>query len=78
MQDINLGVIFAILDTDSSQSIDFVEFKRKIKALHMNLDEEEMASIFKSMDINGSNSINYSELVEMFASINTQQIIRKM
>jgi Ca2+-binding EF-hand superfamily protein len=71
-QDVNLGVIFAVLDTDSSQQIDFGEFKRKLKALHMNLDDDEMASIFKSMDINGSNSITYNELVEMFASINTQ------
>ncbi len=71
MQDVNVGVIFAVLDTDSSKTIDFAEFKTKIKALHMNLDDDEMASIFKSMDINSSNSITYAELVEMFASINT-------
>lgn len=43
MQDVNLGVIFAVLDTDSNNSIDFQEFKTKIKALRMNLDEDEMA-----------------------------------
>ena len=44
----------------------------------MHLEIDEISALFKSMDINGNGSINYTELVEMFASINTAQIIRKM
>lgn len=70
-QDVNLGVIFAVLDTDSSKQIDFPEFKRKLRAMHMNLDNDEVTSIFRSMDMNNDGSIAYNELVEMFSGINT-------
>lgn len=56
-QDVNLGVIFAVLDTDSNKLIDFVEFKKKIRALHMRLEDDEIASIFRSMDINNDGNI---------------------
>jgi Ca2+-binding EF-hand superfamily protein len=69
--DTSLATIFAILDTDSNAKIDFPEFSKKIKALHMHLEIDEISALFKSMDINGNGSINYTELVEMFASINT-------
>lgn len=74
----NLGVIFAVLDTNSNKNIDFPEFKRKVNTMHMRLDNEEIQSIFRSMDINNDGSIAYNELVEMFSSINTAQIMRKM
>lgn len=67
----NLGVIFAVLDTDSNKQIDFVEFKKKIRALHMRMEDDEIASIFRSMDTNNDGNIAYNELVEMFSGINT-------
>lgn len=70
-QDTNLSVIFAVLDTDSSKNIDCAEFKRKIRAMHMGLDEEEIIAIFKAMDMNNDGVISYDELVNMFQSINT-------
>jgi Ca2+-binding EF-hand superfamily protein len=73
-----LGVIFAILDTDSNKKIDFTEFKKKIRSLHMRMEDDEIASIFRSMDANNDGNIAYNELVEMFSAINTAQIIRKM
>ncbi len=45
-QEVNLGVIFAILDTDSSKSIDRQEFNKKVRALHMRLEEDEINAIF--------------------------------
>lgn len=77
-QDINLGVIFSILDTDSNKQITRVEFKQKLKAMHMRLDDEEISSLFKQLDSNSDGAVGYSELVEMFSAINTQQLIRKM
>ena len=69
--DTNLSVIFAVLDTDSSKNIDASEFKRKIRAMNMGLDEEEIIALFKAMDMNNDGVISYDELVNMFQSINT-------
>jgi len=40
------------LDTDSNNKIDLAEFKSKIKAMHMPLDNDEMTSLFRQMDAN--------------------------
>jgi Ca2+-binding EF-hand superfamily protein len=44
----------------------------------MRMEDDEIASIFRSMDANNDGNIAYNELVEMFSAINTAQIIRKM
>lgn len=44
----------------------------------MRLEDDEINSIFRSMDANNDGHISYNELVEMFSAINTAQIIRKM
>jgi len=44
----------------------------------MRMEDDEIASIFRSMDTNNDGYIAYNELVEMFSGINTAQIIRKM
>jgi Ca2+-binding EF-hand superfamily protein len=36
----------------------------------MRLDEEEMISLFKSMDVNNSGSIEYTELIQKFSQLN--------
>lgn len=77
-QDINLGVIFAVLDTDSNKIITAQEFKQKVRAMHMRLDDDELNALFRHFDINNDGSISYNELVEMFAGLNTAQIVKKM
>lgn len=77
-QDVNLGVIFVVLDTDSNKLITIQEFKSKVRAMHMRLDEDEANALFRHLDINNDGSISYNELVEMFSGLNTAQIIKKM
>lgn len=44
----------------------------------MRLEEDEANAMFRHLDINNDGSISYNELVEMFAGLNTAQIIKKM
>ena len=37
----------------------------------MRLDDEEIAAIFKNLDMNSNGSVTYAELVEQFSTINT-------
>lgn len=66
-----LRTLFTILDTDSNKNVDLAEFTRKINSMHIKLDNDEMQSLFKMLDVNSSGSITYAELVEGFSSINT-------
>ena len=77
-QDLNLGMMFAIMDTNSNSLISLPEFKQKMRSMHIALDEEEMASFFHKIDINGSGSIDFDEFVNEFAEINTEKIISKI
>ena len=77
-KDMSLGVMFRVLDADSTGAMELPEFKNKIKGLHMNLDEEEVMAIFRHLDINSSGAITYAELVEQFSAINTEQIINRI
>ena len=76
--DISLGVLFQVLDTDSSSAISYAEFKHKVRGLPMRLDDAEIGAIFASLDKNADASVSYGELVEQFAAVNTQQIIGRV
>jgi len=77
-QDVNQSVMFAIMDTNSDSEISLNEFRLKLRALHIQIDEEEIVALFKKLDKNGSNSIDLSEFVTEFQEINTSQNIKKM
>ena len=77
-KDMSLGVMFRVLDADSSGAWELPEFKNKIKGLHMHLDEEEVVAIFRSLDLNSDGAVTYAELVEAFSTINTEQIINRI
>ena len=64
-------MIFAVLDTDSSKQISRTEFRQKLKAMHMRLDDDEILGLFKHLDSNGDGAVGYAELVEVFSAINT-------
>ena len=77
-KDMSLGVMFAVIDADSSGAMELPEFRNKIRGLHMNLDDEEATAIFRHLDLNNDGSITYAELVEAFSTINTEQIINRI
>jgi Ca2+-binding EF-hand superfamily protein len=63
-------VIFAIIDSNSDNNLKFNEFRQKLMLMEMRLDEEEMISLFKSIDVNNSGSIEYAELIQKFSQLN--------
>ena len=63
-RDINLGVMFAILDSNSNHALSFSEFRSKVHQLEMRLEEEEILALFKSLDKNGNQSITFDELID--------------
>lgn len=65
-RDINLGVMFAILDSNSNNALSFSEFRSKVHQLEMRLEEEEILALFKSLDKNGNQSITFDELIDKF------------
>lgn len=77
-QDLSLGVLFAILDTNSNNALTFSEFRSKVHQLEMRLDEEEIMALFKSLDKNGNQAINYDELIEKFSTLNNQQLLKRI
>ena len=77
-QDINLGMMFAIMDTNSNSEISFPEFKQKLRAMHIPLDDEEFQSFFRKLDIDNSQSITFDEMVNEFHSIAVEKCIRNI
>jgi Ca2+-binding EF-hand superfamily protein len=46
--------------------------------MHMRMDDDEINTLFRHFDLNNDGGISYNELVDMFAGLNTAQIIKKM
>ncbi len=46
--------------------------------MHIRLDEEEIAALFRNIDRNNNQSISYNEIIESFSAINTEQLIAKV
>jgi len=40
-QELNIGMMFAIMDTNSSSEITYAELRQKMRAMHIQLDEDE-------------------------------------
>ena len=74
----NLGMMFAIIDTNSDSSVSLPEFKQKMRAMHIQLTEDESSAFFRKLDINNSNSIDFDEFVNEFATLNTEKIVSKI
>ena len=68
---LSLGVVFSVMDTDSSKGITYDEFRQKTKMLRIGLDDDEITALFRSLDINHDGTITYQEFVEKFAKVNT-------
>jgi Ca2+-binding EF-hand superfamily protein len=77
-KDINLGVMFAILDSNSNNSLSFSEFRTKMYSLDMRLEEEEILALYKSLDKNGNQSITFDELIDKFCSLNNHQLLKRI
>lgn len=52
-QNVTLSVLFNVIDTNADQSLSKAEFNSKMKALHLNLKEDEIDALFRKLDING-------------------------
>ena len=74
-QDLNIGMMFAIIDTNSDSEIQLNEFKQKLRAMRIQLEEDEMLAFFRGLDKNNSGTIDFGEFVNEFADINTDKFI---
>lgn len=62
-QDVTLSMLFSVIDTNSDNQLSKSEFKQKLRALHMGLEEEELECLFKHLDTNGDGVVSYSEFI---------------
>ena len=64
----SLEYLFQNFDYDKSGTLDLEEFKMCLKALKLNLTEDEITQILYMADENGDGSISYEEFVEFLGS----------
>lgn len=65
--------LFGRLDSDGSDSIDFIEFKKVFSLIEL---EKDVETIFKDADINGDNEITIDEFIIFIAKNN--DILKKL
>lgn len=58
-QDITLATLFKLIDTNSDQQLTINEFKQKLKALQVPLDDSELHSLFQHIDRGSKGIIDY-------------------
>jgi len=46
--------------------------------MDMRLSDEEINALFRSLDVNGTGTITYLELVEKFSALNNAQILKRI
>ena len=63
-KNMTVSILFSILDTNSDKSLDLTEFMRKMTATHIKLDNDELKSLFRLLDVNNSGKITFAELVD--------------
>jgi calmodulin len=71
-------MLFNVIDTNSDNMLNKAEFKHKMRSLHLGLEEEELESLFRDLDVNGDSNISYNEFVKQFTAVNTASIIRRI
>lgn len=71
-QDVSLSVLFNVIDTNADQSLSKPEFHSKMNALHLKLTDEEIALLFKKLDLNEDGTITFEEFLMSFASVNAR------
>ena len=62
----DLRRVFDSIDRDSSGDLDVDEVKELMKDLDKALSQEQIQELVKSMDLNGSGSINFEEFQSIF------------
>ena len=70
--------MFSIIDSDADANVTFGEFKSKLRQMDIKLDDEEILSFFKSLDVNGSGQITYDELIARFSALNNKQLLTRI
>ena len=57
-------MLFNVIDSNSDNTLSKAEFKQKMRALHMGLEEEELEALFRDLDVNSDAKISYNEFVK--------------
>jgi Ca2+-binding EF-hand superfamily protein len=60
---VGLGRKFRIMDDDGSKSLDMGEFKKAMRECALDLNEQELSSLFRHFDRDGGGSIGYEEFL---------------
>jgi len=58
-QDLTLSSLFKLIDTNSDASLSLSEFLSKMRAMQMQLDDDEIKVLFKALDKTGMGTITY-------------------
>ena len=74
----NISMMFAIMDTNSDNKINFSEFFSKMRGMHIPVTQEESKAFFDVIDRNHSGTLDFNELVNEFSAVNNQQFVKKM
>jgi hypothetical protein len=77
-QDISLNTLFKVLDTDSDKRLELNEFKNKLGALGLKLDDADQTLLFNSLDKNKNGSITYQEFCQEFSGLSVQILLTKI
>jgi len=68
----NIAVTFRNFDEDKSGSVDYVEFRKGLMHLGVELSDEDFASLLAVVDNDRSGHISYNEFVEDLKSVDEQ------
>lgn len=77
-QDITLATLFKLIDTNSDSQLTISEFKQKMKALQVPLDDNELVSLFQYIDRAQRGTIDYLGFSQEFPEINISYMMKKI
>lgn len=77
-QDVNLSVIFSVVDTNSDNELSKPEFKSKMRGLIPGIDDQELDAIYRELDQNNDNKISYKEFIRTFSQVNCAYIMKRL
>lgn len=63
-------MMFAIMDTNSDNMINFSEFYSKMRGMHIPVTQDEAKAFFDVIDKNHSGTLDFNELVNEFSAVN--------
>jgi Ca2+-binding EF-hand superfamily protein len=77
-RDVNLSVIFSVVDTNSDNELSKGEFKLKMRGLIPGFEDNELDAIFRELDSNNDGKISYKEFIRTFSQVNCAFIMKRL